>query len=252
MNGQLLLGLMLILPAGKQGVAADPAATALAEAVRSYALRTLPTPLYETSRNWDHTAPAATGLKWKTHGLHTQVRVAKAPRKDGTWRKVRITAINPAQELRVAVQNLRQAEPGRTTFELWIAMPARVDYERQTWKAGVKLLDVKARARFQIELAVSCEANTRVEWQGNLVPEAVLQLRLTKANFGYEHLVVEHLAGLGGDGAKLLGDVVEEAIHQWHPSLEKGLLAHADAAIEKAGQTREIRLGVSTLLKMRK
>jgi hypothetical protein len=34
-------------------------------------------------------------------------------------------------------------------------------------------------------------------------------------------------------------------MHQWHPSFERDLLAKADAAIVKAGDTKEIRIGLS-------
>src|SRR5207244_644924 len=75
------------------------------------------------------------------------------------------------------------------------------------------------------------------------------RLRVVKANTSYEHFVVEHVAGVGGDAAKLIGDAVRQGIHKWHPSIERNLLARANAAIEKAGDSKEIRLGLGMLMK---
>jgi hypothetical protein len=255
MHGRIaVLSLLLSFPAlglGPPVSPAQPSATALADAIRAFAVHSLPDPLYQTNKNWDHTKPTTTGLKWTGKGLQSKVRIARSPRKDGTWRKIRITAINPAQGLRVEVRNLRQPEPGHMTFDVWAALPTRLEYQQQNWKAGVKLFDDSAQARMQLEVAVNCEVTTKLEWKGKFLPEAVFQLRVAKANVSHSHLVVEHVAGLGGEAAKLLGDVMQDAFRQWLPSLEKRLLGRADAAIEKAGNTREIRISLNNLLSPR-
>jgi hypothetical protein len=60
--------------------------------------------------------------------------------------------------------------------------------------------------------------------------------------------VVEHIAGLGGEAAKLLGDAARGSIKQWRPSMEHELLAKANVAIVKAGDTKEVRVSLSKLL----
>src|SRR5262249_9379097 len=93
-----------------------------------------------------------------------------------------------------------------------------------------------------------CEVITKVERNGGLLPETVFRFRVLNSDAGYEHLVVEHIAGLGGEAAKLLGEAVHAGMKQWHPSLERRLLEKANAAIVKAGDTKEVRIGVSSLL----
>jgi hypothetical protein len=63
---------------------------------------------------------------------------------------------------------------------------------------------------------------------------------------------VEHIAGVGGETAKLLGEGVRGALRQWHPSLERELRAKAEAAIVKAGDSRDVRLNMLELLRSRK
>ena len=60
--------------------------------------------------------------------------------------------------------------------------------------------------------------------------------------------MVEHTAGIGGDAAKALGEAVVHTVKQVKPQLERDLLAKANAAIVKAGDTKEIRVALGKLL----
>jgi hypothetical protein len=60
---------------------------------------------------------------------------------------------------------------------------------------------------------------------------------------------VEHIAGIGGDGARVLGETIYKLIQQAKPSMEKDLLAKADAAIVKALDSKEFRIGLGSLRK---
>jgi hypothetical protein len=73
-----------------------------------------------------------------------------------------------------------------------------------------------------------------------------------QAQVSYDNLVVEHIAGIGGEAAKLIGDGLKGGLHQWRPSLEKELLAKADAAIVKAADTKEVRVSLSQLFSGKK
>ena len=76
----------------------------------------------------------------------------------------------------------------------------------------------------------------------------VFRLHVVKAESGYENFRLEHVAGVGGEAARLIGDAVRKRVEKWHPSVERKLLAKADAALEKAGKQKEIRIGLSKLM----
>jgi hypothetical protein len=65
----------------------------------------------------------------------------------------------------------------------------------------------------------------------------------------YENLVVDHIAGVGGKAAEIFGDVVKGSLHQWDPSLERNLLAKGEAAMVQEGDTKEVRVSLSQVLK---
>jgi hypothetical protein len=240
-----LLVRMLEAPAPAPASNAAP----LAGPLRELLVRNLPSPLYEGSWGWGRTARVPTGIKWTGSGFHTRAHAKKEERNDGTWRKVRITAENVPSGLVLELRNIQHPEPGRTTFEVFLALDARVAFEQQKWKAGVRLYSGSARARLRLQLALECEWISRLEWQTQLSPDAVFRLHVERSHLTYRDLVVEHIAGVGGDAARLLGEALQRALHHWHPSVEQKLLAKANAAIEKAADTKEIRIGLGALLK---
>lgn len=206
----------------------------MAGSLRGYLLQALPNPLYETDPNKAH----------KARKMHHS-------RKQGIWRKVRITAVNPHDDLVVDLRDPCSPEAGRLTFSVFLALDTRIDYHRQLWEAGIKLYDGSIRARARLKVTLDCEATTRLETNGSPLPEAVFRLRVTRANVQLENVVVEHIVGVGGDAAKMIGDSLRSSLHHLHPSLERQLLARAEAAIVKAGDTKEVRIGLSRLLKKR-
>ncbi len=195
-------------------------ADGLAGTLRGHLVRSLPTPLYESSAGWGRQAKGPGG-KLKN---------------DGTWRKLRVTAERPADTLVFDLRDVRAVEPGKVGFTAFVAFDARVEHERQVWRSGVRLYAGSVRARVRIRLALACEVSARLEPGGLLLPDAVIRLHVARSELGFDNLVVEHVAGIGGEGAKLLGDAAKGALR--HSSLERDLLARANAAILKAGEAK--------------
>jgi hypothetical protein len=237
-------------PAGIADVSRSDNSGDLAGLLRNYLIQHLPQS-YEKTYGWGHTKSVATGIKWTGKGLDSQAHVSHGERNDGVWRKVRMRALDPAHTLTLDIRNIRQAETGRTTFDLLLAFDARVEYERQHWKAGVRLSSTSARARLHVKVALACEVSYDVDWQQKLLPEMVFRLHVARASLSYDGFVMEHVPGIGGDAAKAIGDAMLEAVRQWHPSLERKLLARANAAIAKAADNKELRIGLSKLVKLK-
>ena len=87
--------------------------------------------------------------------------------------------------------------------------------------------------------------------KGSFLPEVSFKLRVTDADLFYENLVVDHTAGLDGDAARFVGDVLIDVAKAVKPDVEKELREKAEAAIMKAVGIREFRLALDQLLKLR-
>ena len=249
----LVLGLAGLLAGVAPGGAAPPAAAsadptaALAVNLRGLLLEALPTPLYEDTSHWGRQKLGAGRTRWRGKGVHVHPEVEQVLKNDGRWWKVRVTASRPADSLALDLRDFQRPEPGRLLFTAFLATDADVEFERQTWKQGVRFYSASTRARLRVRLTLRCEAVTRIEG-GKLLPEAVFRLRVLQADLGYDHFVVEHIAGVGGDAAKVLGETAHATLQRLRPSLERNLLAKANAAIVKAGDTKEVRVSLLSLL----
>lgn len=205
---------------------------ALAGAIRGYLVRSLPNPIYEAWPGW--------GATRKRHGKWV---------KNGHWKHIRVNVLTPADTLVFDLRDLQNPEPGRITFTVFLSFDVRGECEMQHWQAGIRLSSNRIRARCRLRAAMRCEATFRLEPGAALLPDAVFRFRVTHSDLHYDNFVTEHIAGLGGDLAGLLGDALRGGMKKWHPSLERDLLVHANAAIEKAADTKEVRISLQELLK---
>jgi hypothetical protein len=215
--------------------------------LRGLLLKNLPNPLYEASPNWGHQAESKR-LLLRGRLREIQVDMNHEPRNDGVWRKIRVEAVNPADTLVFDLRNVASAGDGRLSFQVFTAVDVQFDIQQQRWLSGVKLLDTQARGRARGRILVDCEAASRIE-APNLMPELVFDLKVTKADLGYENFKLDHIAGIGGEAAQIIGEAAHSLLKQWRPSIERDLLAKANAAIVKAGEHKEVRLSLSKLIK---
>lgn len=215
----------------------------LAGTLRSLVLQNLPTPLFQKDKDWGQTKEIEVPRVRRGRFV-----MAKVPKNDGHWRKIQVDALNPRDTLVVDVRDVERPTAGQMTFKLHVAMDVRFDITQEHWENGIKLYGASLRARTRVHATMKCAVETQAELK-NLTPEFALIVKVTEAKTAYDNLVVEHIAGIGGDGAKLLGNAAQDIIHQWKPSLERGLLEKANAAIIKAAGYKEFRVSLDRLWK---
>lgn len=228
-------------PPAKQNGPYDQLATTLKPILAG----AMPGTLHEKIDNWGHQVMVPVGVKWR--GLRPQVQ--KSPRNHGEWRKLIISSQDLPRTLDVKIFDVKNIDAERQTFKVFLTFQMGVYYDQQNWESGVRLWSGSVRARAQVKLLMDCENTLKVELDKNNLPDFILRLRVTSAKLDYDNLVFEHVNGVGGDAAKVMGAATHRAMKQWRPSIERDLLAKASASIVKAADTKEIRLGFSGLLK---
>ncbi len=241
----MLLALVPMLPGAQDPPPAEVSADAMARTLKSLLIGAMPAVLYERADNWGHQTTKPVGVKWV--GLRPEVM--KSPRNQGDWKKLVISPQALRRTLDLKISDLKTIDKEKQTFKVFFTFQLGVTYEHQNWEGGVRLWSNSVRARAQFKLDMDCENTLRVEIGKDLLPDFIVRLRVLKAKVRYDNLVVEHIAGIGGSGAKLLGQAVHDTMNQWRPSIERDLLAKASDAIVKAADTREIRFGFGSLLK---
>jgi hypothetical protein len=230
-----------------------PSATEISGILRKLILANLPNPLVEQAFNWGHQALRPDGVKWERMGILLKPEIIKKLQNDGVWRKIAVSTRDPEKTLELAVNDVSVPEAGKLMFAIDMTLPAYLKFEQQLWRTGLRLYAGETRARCKAVLHLKCESTTQVEKKpDSLFPDVVFRMRVVEAKLNYYDFVVEHTLGVGGDAAKFLGNAAHETVKQWHPSLERSLLEKANAAIVKAGDTKEVRLGLSKLLELKK
>ncbi len=217
--------------------------------LRGLVLQFLPNPLYEDTKHWGGQKDVANGITWRCKGIKVHPEVQHKAKNHGQWWKVRVTAAGNGDSLVLQLQDRQQPEPGRLTFTAFISMNTDVEYERQTWEEGVRFYSGSVRARMRVMMTLNCEATSRLEPKAKGLPDIVFRLRVVQSDFEVSDLVVEHVPGIGGDAAKLLGDAARSSVAFWRPDLERKLLDKANRAILKGGDTKEVHVSLSKLWK---
>jgi hypothetical protein len=234
---------------------ADPviSTTELVAMMRTITLQLLPNPLHDKTYNWGTQRNAPNGITWVKKGILLKPQVQMKLKNDGIWRKIRAEAIDAQTTLNFGLDNLSFPQEGMMTFDINVNLPVRVFFEQQVWESGIKLYSGETRLRCLAGVVVKCEMTNKLEKkEGSFFPDLVIKVRALEAKVGYADLVVEHVLGVDGKLAKELGEIGINLVKEIKPSLEGQLLTKANAAVVKAADTKEIRLGLSQLLKNRK
>ena len=224
-----------------------PAADELASIMRTLLTTSLPSPLVEQNFNWGKQKEVANGITWKKSGILLKPKKQEKFKNDGVWRRIRIDAVNPEKELKLQVSNVQKPEKGKLTFDMLVTLPTRIKFEQQLWKSGIRIYSGETRARCRPILRLKCESTSRALKSDSVIPDVVFRMRVLDAKLTYDDLVVEHTAGVGGEVAEMLGEAVHGMVKQLRPSLERDMLEKANRAIVKAGDTKEVKLGLGKL-----
>ncbi len=239
-----VLPYLLVLAIGLSSLSAQAPggpARELEAALKPLLLEAIPKQLHAKEQDWGRQAPTFNGLKWR--GLKPEAQTTL--RNDGRWRKINLETRNLPGTLALVVTDLKNVDAEKQSFRIFLAFQVGVLYDHQHWESGIRLWSGSVRARMRVKLQAECETTLRLEPGQGLLPDIVFRFRVASSNFSYDDLVVEHLAGVGGAAAKLAGEALHDGLTQWRPSIERDLLAKANASILKAADTREVRLSLS-------
>jgi hypothetical protein len=235
--------------AKKDSPKTDPEeAASLTKVLRDLAKKKLPDPISKSSQNWGH-QKAVTVVHRYREGFRIWSEAVQELRNDGVWRRTTIRLPDP-DKVALAVTELTHPAPGKILATVAI-VTERVDirFEQQVWKNGLRLYGGETRAHCKGGLLLKAEVVSKSEVKkGSFLPEVALKLRVADADLYHEKLVVDHTAGLDGDAAKAIGDVLLDVAKAVKPGIEKELREKAEAAIVKAIGIREFRIALDQLL----
>jgi len=256
----VILGMMLVSPLAAQTsnkpIIAPPSnpfsllnagtPEALAGNIRGYLVTNLSPVLFEDTHDWGHVKMV------KPHkGPFKKNDGPPVPKNDGVWRKVTFTADNLRDTLVLDIRDVQSPGQGRITFNVYVSFDARVKYEQQNWNTGARTYSGEVRARMRIRGTMQCEATAKIENSGGVLPDLVFRMHVVQAHVAYDNLVVEHVPGIGGDLANLMGQTFKSGMDRWKPSIEKNALTQASDAIVKSADTKDVRVSLTKMFQQK-
>lgn len=240
------LAILLTVTPALFAQSAEASIEQLGDVIKPMLMNAIPANLYSNSDNWGHQANVPVGVKW----VRLKAQVQKSPRNHGEWRRTFITAQDLKRTLDLKIYDAKSISAEKQTFKVLLTFQMGVEYEQQNWANGVRLWSGSVRARAQVKLVMDCEDTIRFDTSKNaIIPDVIVRAKATRADLTYDKLVVEHINGVGGDAAKIIGKAVHDVVKKARPSLERDLLAKANESIVRAADTKEIRLSFGNLLK---
>ncbi len=221
---------------------------AISKLMRDMTLQHMPDPLVKANDGWGKQKEFVVGKVM----LRNPNKFPEAPRElfnDGLWRRFTVTARDPADTLGIGITELVRPEADKMLVTINVAMDINFRMEQQLWVRGRQLYSGETRGHCTGAVQLKAVVTHKTEFKpGALFPDIALKVTTTEAKLFYDKIVIDHTAGLDGDDAKKVGDLVVDLVKSVKPELEKELLEKANAAIVKAAGTKEVKLQLDKLM----
>jgi len=226
-----------------------PEAIALTRILTDLLRRHLPDPLAQASENW--------GKQREVHGTRRRIRdwrIVSEPyqeiRNDGLWRRLTLR-VPRKDQLRVGIQNIEFPRRGCLRGRV-LTVADRVDLqlEQQQWCNGLRLYACDTRAHCKVGLTLRAEVSSRQEHPIDaFLPKYVLKIHILEARLDYTDVVVDHILGLDGKAARVVGDGIREVVSRFKPDFEEQLRRKAETAVIRVMENRELCIALDEWLR---
>ncbi|MCI0704456.1 MAG: hypothetical protein L0241_25660, partial [Planctomycetia bacterium] len=218
-------------------------AAALSKGLRELALKNIPKPLVKANDGWGKQKEFVVGGRMLRNPKRFGPEAPRAMVNDGLWRRFTVTAREPEKTLAIGIEELTRPELNTTLLTVNAVMDVDFRMEQQFWKRGIMLYSGETRGHCSagLKLKVKVVSNTEQK-PGSFLPNIVLTIKVTDAKLFYDKVVIDHTAGLDGEDARAVGELVIDLVKAIKPDLEKQLLEKANAAIMKSVGSKEIKV----------
>ena len=209
------------------GVAPLPAQTLL----RDLAVAAIPTD-FEEDKDWDRRKEVWDGLHVRMDGLKVRTKRKWKEAKHGTWKRYRVNLIDPEENLRVRITNLKEIRTGVAAFDLQMAAKLDLQARLQQWQRDVRLLSVTAEAVADVDLNLGMEMSTSLDTK-HFPPDIRLHPVATAAELRLVQFKLRRLGHADGPIIRELGDGLEDVLRRQLEKKRPQLVQKVNRAMKK-------------------
>lgn len=215
--------------------------------VRQIVLSELPHD-YEDNRRWGMTKEVAVGLHVHRDGWHIKTKRRRATVNHGTWRRYRVTLIEPHRHLRLQMNQLRESSPGTARFNMEIGARLHAFARQAEWRRGVQFYSLSADADADVTIQLECETSLHLD-TAKFPPDVILKPKILDARILLHEYQLQRLSKIDGPLAEEIGEAMRGVVLRKIEEKQPRLVEKINRQIDK--NQDKLRLSLSNSLSTR-
>lgn len=216
-------------PSSSAPAPATPADEQFARTIAESVAAAIPE-LYDRRQDWGATKEIAVGLKFEGRGLRQDLKRRKKAVEHGVWKHYQVRLVDPQNTLRVTVDDLRPAGPGKMAFALHLDAQVDAWGRAKVYQYGVHLIALEVDADARLRVDVAGEVAVRLV-AGDRGPALAVEPTITAAQLRFDEFRIRRVSNARGPLVRELGDEVRRMLERKLD--EPTLVAKLNRAIEK-------------------
>ena len=168
---------------------------------------------FEDTGKWGGTKQVWDGLHMRMEGLELKTKRRWKEVNHGTWKKHRITLVDPQQFMRAKVTNIQRTAPGQLDFDLALAARLAIYGRLQEWQRGIRLFSISAEATADVELDAHLVVETKLDGK-QVPPGIVIRPSAESAELRLQDFRLHRISKAHGPLVDELGDGLERTVRK--------------------------------------
>ena len=167
---------------------------------------------YVQDKDWGKTERRWAGVKVQRKGVldwHTKRQWKEV--NDGTWKRYEVTQIDPNENLKMRIENVRDAGAGRVGFEVALAAKLHVFGRMANWAKGIQMYNISVDADASVVMRVWCRVGMRLDVR-KFPPDVVLLPEVIQADMDIADFQLQRVSKLKGPMVKQLSGSVQKIL----------------------------------------
>ncbi len=166
---------------------------------------------FEETKKWGGQKKVWDGVHLRMDGLNVKTKRRWKEVNHGTWKKHRVTLVDPEKYLRAKVSNIERVSLGKTSFDLLLAAKLDVHGRLQEWQRGVRLLSISADATADVEVTTHLIVEAKLD-TSKIPPGLIIRPRAESAEIHLLDFELHRVSNADGPIIQELGDGLKRAV----------------------------------------
>ncbi len=152
---------------------------------------------YDKQKDWGATTEIPVGLRVQGHGFDFKLKKRTRAVPHGVWKHYTLRLVDPRQNLRVQLADLRTLPSGRTAFTLHLAAKVDAWGRAKVYQYGVHLIALEMESDLRVRLAIQGELGVETTGSGAETALAIVPV-VTRADVAIDEFHLRRVSNADG------------------------------------------------------